>query len=121
MLTRECTGATRSFYDKETGKIWVPTFEGVVVINPKMNLKNEIIPKIYITEAKVDGKEIDEILNSDKYFRDWPCSHDRSMAIAESRQETCFVSMAQPCDQPKFEFPTARPELLRCIKPNIVC
>ena len=59
MITRECTGATRSFFDSETGNIWIPTYEGVVIINPKMNIINDVVPKIYILSAKVDNQVID--------------------------------------------------------------
>lgn len=58
MVTRECTGATRSFLDPKTGNIWVPTFEGIVIIDPQVNLVNDRIPKIFITAATADNNSM---------------------------------------------------------------
>ncbi len=64
MLNNECTGATRSFLDQETGKIYVPTFQGVAVVDPSINLVNNRIPEVYITSLKVDDKSLN--VSSDK-------------------------------------------------------
>jgi len=58
MLNNECTGATRSFLDQETGKIYVPTFQGVAVVNPAINLVNDRIPEVYVTSFKVDDNSL---------------------------------------------------------------
>ncbi|MEQ6119764.1 two-component regulator propeller domain-containing protein [Reichenbachiella sp. MALMAid0571] len=58
MLNNECTGATRSFLDTETGKIYIPTFQGVAVVDPSINLTNETIPEVYITSLKVDDNPL---------------------------------------------------------------
>lgn len=55
MESEECTGATRSFFDEQTGKIWVPTFEGVAIIDPKQRTKNMKVPKVLITNIQVDN------------------------------------------------------------------
>lgn len=59
MLNNECTGATRSFLDEESGKIYVPTFEGVAVIDPSINLTNDLVPDVYITDLKIDDQPED--------------------------------------------------------------
>lgn len=59
MLNNECTGATRSFFDEESGNIYVPTFEGVAVIDPSINLTNDLVPDVYITDLKIDDNTED--------------------------------------------------------------
>ncbi|MEQ9287445.1 MAG: two-component regulator propeller domain-containing protein [Cyclobacteriaceae bacterium] len=59
MLNNECTGATRSYLDEESGKIYVPTFEGVAVIDPSINLTNDLVPDVYITDLKIDDQPED--------------------------------------------------------------
>lgn len=58
MLNNECTGATRSFLDQETGKIYVPTFQGVAVVNPSIDLVNDRVPEVYVTSFKVDDNSL---------------------------------------------------------------
>ncbi|WP_456461799.1 sensor histidine kinase [Reichenbachiella sp.] len=66
MESQECTGATPSFFDKKTGKIWVPTFEGVAIIDPSQKVVNQRIPKVYITRVQVDNSSVFPIKNGVK-------------------------------------------------------
>lgn len=59
MTNRECSGATRSYIDKNTGKIWVPTLGGVAIVDPSIELSNEEVPNVVITGATVDGASLD--------------------------------------------------------------
>ena len=59
LLTRECTGATRSFIDEETGQLWIPTWEGLAIIDPSAPVPNNEVPNIFITSAIVDGNSLD--------------------------------------------------------------
>ncbi len=54
MLQRECTGATKSL-KTSNGSVWVPTLNGVAMINPSSIIKNERIPNVAISDFKVDG------------------------------------------------------------------
>ncbi|HNP17319.1 MAG TPA: two-component regulator propeller domain-containing protein [Fulvivirga sp.] len=54
MLQRECTGATKSL-KTSNGSVWVPTLNGVAMINPSSIIKNEHIPNVVISKFKVDG------------------------------------------------------------------
>lgn len=58
MESQECTGATKSFYDKEANKIWIPTFEGVAIIDPSQKIINTKVPKVYITKVQIDNNSI---------------------------------------------------------------
>ncbi|SMD32404.1 Two component regulator propeller [Reichenbachiella faecimaris] len=58
MESQECTGATKSYFDEETGKIWIPTFEGVAIIDPSQKVINQKIPNVYITQVQVDNSSI---------------------------------------------------------------
>lgn len=58
MESQECTGATKSFFDKKTNKIWVPTFEGVAIIDPSQKIINNKVPKVYITNVQIDNNSI---------------------------------------------------------------
>ncbi|MDN4165787.1 ATP-binding protein [Cytophagales bacterium LB-30] len=53
MRTKECTGATRS-YKARDGKIWVPTLDGVCVIDPQKSMENPHIPPVYITQFQTN-------------------------------------------------------------------
>ena len=64
MESQECTGATKSFIDKKTGKIWIPTFEGVAIIDPSQKVINQKIPKVYITSVQVDNNSIFPVKNN---------------------------------------------------------
>lgn len=55
MKNKECTGATRSTLTSN-GEIWVPTIEGICIINPERKGVNTIIPPVYITEVVTDKK-----------------------------------------------------------------
>lgn len=59
MLNNECTGATRSYLDEESGKVYVPTFEGVAVIDPSINLTNSLVPGVYVTDLIIDDQPAD--------------------------------------------------------------
>ncbi|MFY0654113.1 MAG: GHKL domain-containing protein [Cyclobacteriaceae bacterium] len=64
MLNQECTGATRSFFDAETGKIYVPTFGGVAVVDPKIKIENKKVPQVMVTGLETD--DIKQDIHSDK-------------------------------------------------------
>ncbi len=53
MREEECTGAVRSSIDRE-GKLWIPTIDGVSVINTRLLRTNEIAPPVYITSLLAD-------------------------------------------------------------------
>ena len=53
MKNKECTGATRSMLSSK-GEIWVPTIEGICIVNPKRKEINKIVPPVYITEIITD-------------------------------------------------------------------
>lgn len=57
MKNKECTGATRSTLSR-SGEVWVPTIEGVCVINPERLQENRIVPPVYITELVTDRTTI---------------------------------------------------------------
>jgi signal transduction histidine kinase/ligand-binding sensor domain-containing protein len=57
MKNKECTGATRSTLSS-SGEVWVPTIEGICVIDPKHLNKNKIVPPVYITEIITDHETI---------------------------------------------------------------
>ncbi|MDH4091225.1 MAG: ATP-binding protein [Cyclobacteriaceae bacterium] len=56
MNNKECTGATRSTRSA-TGKIYIPTLGGVCVIDPAMQIRNEMVPPIRISHFKTDRGE----------------------------------------------------------------
>lgn len=64
MESQECTGATKSYFDPETRKVWIPTFEGVAIIDPSQKIVNTKIPKVYITSVYVDNGSISPINNN---------------------------------------------------------
>jgi signal transduction histidine kinase/ligand-binding sensor domain-containing protein len=57
MVTRECTGATRSLLAKN-GKIWIPTIEGVTILDPENLVMNTKVPSVFIEDVTVDDKKI---------------------------------------------------------------
>lgn len=57
MTTRECTAATRSLLTS-MGEVWIPTIDGIAVIDPKIDKKNNVVPGIFITSFEVDGETI---------------------------------------------------------------
>lgn len=61
IANNECTGATKSFYDNETGRIWVPTFGGVAIIDPGIELRNNKVPPIYITDFIIDDNRFSSL------------------------------------------------------------
>lgn len=63
MESQECTGATKSFFDQETGKLWIPTFEGVAIIDPSQKVVNRKVPKVYITNVQIDNNSIFPIVD----------------------------------------------------------
>ncbi|MBS1682723.1 MAG: GHKL domain-containing protein [Bacteroidetes bacterium] len=58
MKSKECTAATRGLLSA-SGKIWVPTVNGVSVFYPKLTNENKIIPPVYITSIVAEDKKID--------------------------------------------------------------
>jgi signal transduction histidine kinase/ligand-binding sensor domain-containing protein len=57
MKNKECTGATRSTLSS-TGEVWVPTIEGICIVNPKHERANKIVPRVYITELITDHQGV---------------------------------------------------------------
>lgn len=57
MRSKECTGATSSLKASD-GSIWVPTLGGAAIIPPSKAKRNEIAPKVAITEFAVDGNTL---------------------------------------------------------------
>jgi signal transduction histidine kinase len=57
MKNKECTGATWSTLSS-AGEIWVPTIEGICVINPERQRDNRIVPPVYITEVITDHQGV---------------------------------------------------------------
>ncbi|MEL7004612.1 MAG: two-component regulator propeller domain-containing protein, partial [Bacteroidota bacterium] len=57
MSNKECTATTRSLLTS-LGKIWVPTIDGVAIIDTDWDAVNMVIPEIAITSFEVDGKKI---------------------------------------------------------------
>lgn len=53
MRNKECTGATRSML-ASNGEVWVPTIEGICVVNPQHKGINTIVPPVYVTEVATD-------------------------------------------------------------------
>lgn len=53
MREEECTGAVQSVADK-SGKLWIPTIDGVSVINTELLRTNTIAPPVYITSLMAD-------------------------------------------------------------------
>lgn len=53
MRNKECTGATRSLKASD-GRIWIPTLDGVCVIDPKKSAENPHVPPVYITQFYTD-------------------------------------------------------------------
>ena len=72
MRNKECTGATRSMLSK-SGEVWVPTIEGICIINPARKGVNKIVPPVYITEIITDTGVIhnpkDEVIIEPGNFR----------------------------------------------------
>jgi signal transduction histidine kinase/ligand-binding sensor domain-containing protein len=59
MVTRECTGATRSL-KTSTGQVWIPTIEGVAIIDPNAIRENLVKPNVVITSFTIDGERLPE-------------------------------------------------------------
>ena len=60
MKNKECTAATRSLLSS-TGKIWVPTINGISVFYPEKILENKILPPVYIYSLSADDQEMDGV------------------------------------------------------------
>ncbi len=58
MKSEQCVGATHSIIDAD-GNMVIPTFGGIVVVNPKQILQNTLPPPVDIHTFTVDGKAID--------------------------------------------------------------
>jgi len=61
MASQECTGATRMTLTKD-GNLWVPTLDGVAIIDPKDIIENNKKPEVYITDFKTDFDSYDNNL-----------------------------------------------------------
>ncbi len=60
MLNSECNGGRQPASLKtEEGKIWFPTQNGVVVVDPSREMKNSLPPSVIIESATVERKPID--------------------------------------------------------------
>lgn len=61
MVSRECTGATRSLITSK-GNIWLPTIKGVAILNPDNVIVNNRTPSIYIENVIVDDEPLDQFV-----------------------------------------------------------
>jgi len=57
MTIRECTGATRSLL-LSNGQVWIPTLDGVAMVDPLNLRSNKHVPQIAITSFVVDREMI---------------------------------------------------------------
>ncbi|MEL7006334.1 MAG: triple tyrosine motif-containing protein, partial [Bacteroidota bacterium] len=57
MTTKECTGATRSLLTSK-GEVWIPTIDGIAIINNDRLQKNLQVPEIIITSLIVDNDQM---------------------------------------------------------------
>lgn len=60
----ECTAATRMLLD-ENNKLWIPTNNGIGVIDPDNISLNNIVPPTYVTKLMIDNEEFDISSNED--------------------------------------------------------
>lgn len=90
MVTKECTGATRSLRASD-GSIWIPTIKGVARLNPSEIIINERPPSIYIENIIVDDKPIESFIC---------CSNNTSFTIEPGHRNYTIdftsVSMYSP-------------------------
>jgi signal transduction histidine kinase/ligand-binding sensor domain-containing protein len=64
MVSHECTGGVKSYFDNETGTIWIPTRGGMVVLDPAREIANSKPPKVIITRVQVDNSPIYPVVNN---------------------------------------------------------
>ncbi|HLZ16210.1 MAG TPA: ATP-binding protein, partial [Cyclobacteriaceae bacterium] len=57
MKSKECTAATRALISS-TGRVWVPTINGVAVFYPEKIIENRIPPPVFVTNLKADNQEV---------------------------------------------------------------
>jgi len=58
MITRECTGATRSLLSRD-GKILIPTIEGVSILDPLNLVFNSKVPSVFIEDILIDDEKLE--------------------------------------------------------------
>lgn len=58
MKSKECTAATRSLLSS-SGRIWVPTINGISVFYPEKTKENKIPPPVYVTSLLADDQEFE--------------------------------------------------------------
>jgi signal transduction histidine kinase/ligand-binding sensor domain-containing protein len=69
MKTRECNGVSQpSGWKSHDNKLWFPTMEGVVMIDPGHFKINPLAPPVVIEKVVVDGKAIDVKKNNKTSF-----------------------------------------------------
>ena len=55
LLTPECNGGTQpNIWRASDGKIWIPTAEGVAVVDPSNTIINGVVPPVHIVSVKGD-------------------------------------------------------------------
>lgn len=59
MRSRECNGGSPAGWKTSDGRLWFPTFEGVVVVDPSRIVSNDQPPPIVLEEAIVDDRSLD--------------------------------------------------------------
>lgn len=59
MRSRECNGGSPAGWKTSDGRLWFPTFEGVVVVDPSGIVTNPQPPPIVLEEAVVDDRSLD--------------------------------------------------------------
>ncbi len=63
MITRECTGATKSFLAND-GRIWIPTISGIAILDTKNTLDaSSKAPSVYIENVIIDDIPVDKYSN----------------------------------------------------------
>ncbi|MCF6351781.1 MAG: ATP-binding protein [Cyclobacteriaceae bacterium] len=96
MITRECTGATKSLL-AEDGRIWIPTTAGVAIFNPlKTSSVNTNKPSVFIENVVIDDIPVD------KYFDG---NLDKKVEVASGHRSYVFKFTALSMSSPqKVEF-----------------
>ncbi len=59
LLTPECNGGTQpNIWRGKDGRIWIPTAEGLAVVDPGEMKQNNVVPPVHITNVTADGKKL---------------------------------------------------------------
>ncbi len=58
MVSRECTGATRTLQAKN-GSLWIPTIKGITILDPQKLIINSKGPSVFIEDVIVDDEKVE--------------------------------------------------------------